>query len=52
MIEHMGKTGKIDKTKEYNVYRTGNQVTKQEEESNSKLTLGINTYYIFRTYAS
>ena len=27
MIEHMGKTGKIEKTGDYNVYRMGKPVT-------------------------
>jgi hypothetical protein len=32
MIEHMEKTGKIQKTEQYNVYRIGNSVTTKEEE--------------------
>jgi hypothetical protein len=32
MIEHMERTGKIKKTKEYNAYRIGNSVTTKEEE--------------------
>ena len=31
MIKHMEKTGKIEKTGEYNVYRTGKPVTTKEE---------------------
>ena len=30
MIEHMEKTGKIQKTEQYNVYRIGKSVTTQE----------------------
>jgi hypothetical protein len=32
MIEHMEKTGKIEKTEDYNVYRIGKSVTTKEEE--------------------
>ena len=33
MIEHMEKTGKIEKTEEYNIYKIGKSVaTKKEEE--------------------
>jgi hypothetical protein len=37
MIEHMEKTGKIDKTEHYNVYRIGKPDTTKEEEGGSKL---------------
>jgi hypothetical protein len=32
MIEHMEKTGKIEKTEEYNIYKVVKSATKQEEE--------------------
>lgn len=32
MIEHMIKTGKIEKTRDYNVYRIGKPVPTKEEE--------------------
>jgi hypothetical protein len=32
MIEHMEKTGKIEKAGDYNVYRIGKPVTTEEEE--------------------
>jgi hypothetical protein len=32
MIEHMEKTGKIEKTGDYNIYRIGNPVTTKEDE--------------------
>jgi len=32
MIEHMEKSGKIEKTGNYNIYRTGKPVTTKEEE--------------------
>jgi hypothetical protein len=35
MIEHMEKTGKIEKTEEYNVYRIGKPVVTKEEQSDS-----------------
>lgn len=33
MIEHMEKTGKIEKTENYNVYRIGKPVPTKEEGS-------------------
>ncbi|MFL6364894.1 MAG: hypothetical protein ACJ71P_15145 [Nitrososphaeraceae archaeon] len=35
MIEHMEKTGKIEKTEQYNVYRIGKPVVTKEEQSDS-----------------
>lgn len=32
MIEHMEKTGKIEKTEEYNIYKIGKSVATKEEE--------------------
>jgi len=32
MIEHMEKTGKIEKTADYNVYKVGKSVATKEEE--------------------
>jgi hypothetical protein len=32
MIQHMEKTGKIEKTESYNVYRMGKPATTKEEE--------------------
>jgi hypothetical protein len=32
MIEHMEKTGKIEKTGDYNIYRIGTPVTTKEDE--------------------
>jgi len=32
MIDHMEKTGKIEKTGDYNVYRIGKQATTKEDE--------------------
>jgi hypothetical protein len=32
MIEHMEKSGKIEKTRDYNVYMIGKSVTTKEEE--------------------
>jgi hypothetical protein len=32
MIEHMEKSGKIDKTCDYNIYRVGNLSTTKEDE--------------------
>jgi hypothetical protein len=32
MIEHMERTGKIEKTEQYNVYRIGKPATSQEGE--------------------
>ena len=38
MIEHMEKTGKIEKTEEYNIYKIGKSVaTKEEEEEWSNM---------------
>jgi hypothetical protein len=38
MIEHMEKTGKIEKTEEYNIYKVGKSVaTKEEEEEWSNI---------------
>jgi hypothetical protein len=36
MIEHMEKTGKIEKTEEYNVYKIGKSVATEEEWSNMR----------------
>jgi hypothetical protein len=32
MIDHMEKTGKIEKTGDYNVYRIGKQITTKEDQ--------------------
>ena len=32
MIEHMEKTGKIEKTGDYNIYKIGKSVTAKEDE--------------------
>jgi hypothetical protein len=37
MIEHMEKTGKIEKTEEYNIYKIGKSVATKEEEEWSNM---------------
>jgi hypothetical protein len=32
MIDHMEKTGKIEKTENYNIYKIGKSVTRKKEE--------------------
>jgi hypothetical protein len=32
MIEHIEKSGKIEKTGDYNIYKIGNSVTTKEDE--------------------
>ena len=32
MIEHMDKTGKIEKTENYNIYKIGKSVAAKEDE--------------------
>jgi hypothetical protein len=39
MIEHMEKTGKIEKTGDYNVYRIGKPVTTKEDEMPADLQM-------------
>jgi hypothetical protein len=37
MIEHMEKTGKIEKTEEYNIYKIGKSLATKEEEEWSNM---------------
>jgi hypothetical protein len=37
MIEHMEKTGKIEKTENYNIYKIGNSVAAKEHAERSDM---------------